>query len=126
MLDRLGGRRRGCASPGTHCQEILWRPGVAPDTYSLSEGHQLRFNAYHHRSAYEDDTLQAGADNDQCTYAGSRLHAFDLSPTRKTLSSVSDPSKNLMTAYRKNLPHRLDLVNPFPPDLSGYVHGFSY
>ena len=31
-----------------------------------------------------------------------------------------------MTAYRKNLPHGLDLANPFPPDLSGYVHGFSY
>ena len=42
----------------------LRRPAVGPDTYSLSEGHQLRFDSRHRRSAYKNDTLQAGADND--------------------------------------------------------------
>ena len=51
-------------SSRARCQEILRRPAVAPDTYSSSEGHQLRFDSRHRRSAYKNDTLQAGADND--------------------------------------------------------------
>ena len=43
-------------SSRARCQEILRRPAVAPDTYSSSEGHQLRFDSRHRRSAYEDDT----------------------------------------------------------------------
>ena len=60
----------------TRCQETLWRPAVALNTCSLSEGHQLRFDSCHRRPAHEDGTLRAGADNDQCTRAGGRLHAF--------------------------------------------------
>ena len=36
------------------------RPAVASDTYSLSEGHQLRFDLCHGWSAYGDDTRWAG------------------------------------------------------------------
>ena len=46
--------------------------------------------------------------------------------SKKILAPVQDSTRNLMTACRKNLPHGLDIANPFPPDLSGYVHGFSY
>ena len=35
-------------------------------------------------------------------------------------------NRNLMTTCKKNLPHGLDIANRFPPDLWGYVHGFSY
>ena len=35
-------------------------------------------------------------------------------------------NRNLMTACQKNLQHGLDIANPFPPDLWGYVHGFGY
>ena len=35
-------------------------------------------------------------------------------------------NRNLMTACHKNLPHGLNIANPFPPDLWGYVHRFSY
>ena len=31
-----------------------------------------------------------------------------------------------MSTCRKNLPHGLDIANPFPPDLQGYVHGFGH
>ena len=47
----------------TCCQEILWRPVVASDIYSLLEGHQLRFNSCHCQLAYKNDTLQADAEN---------------------------------------------------------------
>ena len=90
------------------------------------EEHQLWFDLPHRQLTYENGTLWAGADNNWCTRAGGRLHAFDLSLIRKTLSFVPNSSKNLMTVYKKNLPHRLNLANPFPPDLLGYMHGFSY
>ena len=35
----------------------------------------------------------------------------------KISALVLDLISSLMTAYRKNLPQRLDIVNPFPPDL---------
>ena len=34
--------------------------------------------------------------------------------------------RNLMTVCIMNIPHGFDIANPFPPDLWGYVHGFSY
>ena len=46
----------------TKCQEILWRPVVASDTYSLSEEHQLQIDSRHCRSAYKDGTFQIGVD----------------------------------------------------------------
>ena len=39
------------------------------------------------------------------------------SPTKKISAPVPDSIRNLMTACRKNLPHGLDIANPFPPDL---------
>ena len=35
----------------TRCQEILWRPAVTPDTYSLLEMHELWFDARCYRPA---------------------------------------------------------------------------
>ena len=50
----------------------------------------------------------------------------NTSPTKKISALVSDSIKNLMTTYRKNLLHGLDIANPFPPDLCGYMHGFGH
>ena len=44
----------------------------------------------------------------------------------KILALVLDSISSLMTACRKNLPHRLDIANLFSPDLWGYVHGFGH
>ena len=44
----------------------------------------------------------------------------------KAVDELAYDFKNLMTACRKNLRHGLDIANPFPPDLWGYVHGFGY
>ena len=33
------------------------------------------------------------------------------------IAPVADSIRNLMTAGRKNLLHKLDIANPFPPDL---------
>ena len=73
-------------------------------------------------------TLSSGARGTtfrlSCDYTPSiSSHA---SPTRKTSSFVPDPSRNQVTTCRKNLLHGLDMANLFPPDLWGYVHGFSY
>ena len=38
------------------------------------------------------------------------------SPTKNTLAPVSDSIRNLITTCRKNLPHGLDIANPFPSD----------
>ena len=49
-----------------------------------------------------------------CGYTpSSSSHASSM---RKTSSSIPDSIKNLMTVCRKNLPHGLDIANPFPPD----------
>ena len=50
----------------------------------------------------------------------------NASPTKKIPALVPDSIKNLMTAYKKIFMYRLDIANLFPPDLWGYVHGFSY
>ena len=52
--------------------------------------------------------------------------AAHTSPTKKISALAPDSIKNLMIACRKNLPHGLDIANPFPPDLQGYVHGFGH
>ena len=52
--------------------------------------------------------------------------AAHTSLTKKISALAPDSIRNLMTACRKNLPHWLDIANPFPPDLLGYVHEFSY
>ena len=92
-----GGCWGSCASPRalyhredlrTRCQKILWRPAVTPDTYSSSEGHQLRFDSRHRRSAYKNDTLQAGADNDWCTRPCKGPYR-PYSPTRPTTTSLT-------------------------------------
>ena len=44
----------------------------------------------------------------------------------KISALVLDSIRSLMTACRKNLPHGLDIANPFPPDLRGYVHEFGH
>ena len=45
---------------------------------------------------------------------------------KKTLALVPDSIRNLITAYKKKLPHELDIANPFPPDLWDYVYGFGH
>ena len=51
-----------------------------------------------------------------------------LSSTAVTVhaSLMRTSNRNLMTACHKNFPHGLDVTNLFPPNLWGYVHGFSY
>ena len=41
----------------------------------------------------------------------------NASSTKKIQALVPDSIRNLMTAYKKNLMHGLDIANPFPPDL---------
>ena len=66
--------------------------------HSLSKRHQLRFDPRRHWPAYENDILQAGADNDRCTWATAvTAHACS---TRTSYG-------NLITACRKNLQHWL-------------------
>ena len=50
----------------------------------------------------------------------------NASPTKKISALVLDSIGNLITAYRKNLLHGLDIAKPFPPDLWGYVHRFDH
>ena len=45
---------------------------------------------------------------------------------KKISAFAPDSIRNLMTACRKNLLYGLDIANPFPPDLQGYVHGFGH
>ena len=39
------------------------------------------------------------------------------SATKKISAPIPDSIRNLMTACRNNLLHKLDIANPFPPDL---------
>ena len=71
-------------------------------------------------------SLNQLADKDGYTPSSSTAFTAHASPTKKILAPVPDSIRNLMTACRKNLPHGLDIANLFPPDLWGYVHGFSY
>ena len=55
----------------------------------------------------------------------------DYTPSSSTVltthtSSMKILNGNLMITCHKNLPHGLDLANPFPPDLWGYAYGFNY
>ena len=40
-----------------------------------------------------------------------------MSPTKKIPALVPDSIRNLMTTYKKNFVHGLDIANPFPLDL---------
>ena len=97
----------------TRCQEILGRSAVAAtdwkdtshdlggiaDTYPL-EGHQLRFDSRHRRSAYEDDTPVTIWSSSSTTsfrrcYATSRCRyrlMHPSFPTRSTETQSSPPS----------------------------------
>ena len=107
---------------------------------------QLRFNP-RRRPASEDVPWRAGTDTNWCTPA-SRLDRLRLSlhlqvlvpasplSSSTTVTTYASPAKisalvldsirNLITACKKNFLHGLDIANPFPPDLWGYVHGFGH
>ena len=111
------------------------------------EGHKLRFDPRRRRPAYKDNTFQAGID-DWCTRAsGDNFRRCNLIPWFPRFSdrNLVFTSKFWFFWYHfqvwlHSLPihllqkhwietlwlHRLDIVNPFLSDLSGYVHGFSY
>ena len=52
------------------------------------------------------------------------LSSLQISLMREISFSISNPSRNLMTACRKTF--HTDLANPFSPNFSDYVHGFGY
>ena len=111
------------------------------------EEHQLWFDPCRRRPAYKDGTFQAGTDN-RCTRAGGdnfrRCNSIPQSPRLSDRDSVftskfwffwyhfqirlrSPPMRFRREHWiETSWLHGLDIANPFPPDLSGYVHGFSY
>ena len=69
-------------------QEILWRSTIAPNTYSSSERQQLRFNPCRCWWAYKDGTIQANANNNECTRVCRGFYR-PYSLTRSTMASLT-------------------------------------
>ena len=130
MFDRWENVEEQLKNSRTCCQEIL--TVVVTDTYRL-EGHQLRFNPRRRVQIPIDAPPLSQLDRPRLRVLVPPVPLSSLtgvttnaSPTKKILALVPDSIRNLMTAYKKNLLYRLDIANPFPPDLWNYVHGFGY
>ena len=101
----------------SRCRYRLMHPGF-PTRLSATKTHSSSPS-----SGARGTTFRLG-----CGYTPSSFTAVAAytAHTKKISALVPDSMRNLMTACRKNLLHGLDIANPFPPDLSGYMHGFNY